>query len=84
MVVAPDVDRVERIAFFVVRRRAAEHGFAAGARQAVDDLLQRLAGELLRLSLGRPEAGAPQQPVGAGERQRGFERGDGCIGGRGR
>ena len=75
VVLAPGVGRVERLAFVVGRRGAVQRGRAAQPRHRMDNLFKRLAGEGFGLPGRRPEAGAPQQPLRLGQRDRAAHRG---------
>ena len=80
VILPPGVDGVERFAFFIDRRGAAQNSGTGGAREAVDDLLEGLSRERRRLPGGGPEARAPQQAVGTRLREERGSRGNGGIG----
>jgi hypothetical protein len=69
VVVAPGVGGGERASLRVAGRRADE-ALAAGPGQRQDRAVETERGELLRLSLARPEARTPEQALGLGAAER--------------
>ena len=63
VVVAPGVVRRERVSLLVVRR-VPDELLATGIRQRVDGAVEPELGESLRLTGPRPEARAPEKPLG--------------------